>query len=779
MLAIRSMPILPLLSLRSAVRPRFRPPPLRRARARGFHRAAGRSRKILRAVLTILMVNLCLAPDVSAQPEITDLNRPRIGLVLSGGGARGAAHIGVIKRLEELQVPIDLITGTSMGAIVGGLYAAGVPIEEIENWMQTADWHSLLSDRPDRARRSIRNKRDEYNYPRGLEFGLDGLSLRVRPTLIIGQKLIFELRKLALPAIDITDFDDLPIPFRAVATDILTGDSVVLDRGSLPEAIRASMAIPGLFAPIKRDGQVLVDGFLTNNLPIDLAQNMGADIIIAVNVKSPLEAESALNSPVAYSAQMLNVMGLAQDRRQINLLSPDDVYIHVLMPGQKPGDFPRAPENIEPGYAAARDHDEQLTALGVSAPEYSAWREQRDQLLINGNPLTIDEVRVAGNSRTSERGIQRRLGFRRGEVLSMPELERGLERIYDVGSFELVDFALLPTNLPDHRILELQPEDKAWGPDYLKFGLGLESDLDSDSSFNVLLNYRMTQLNRLGAEFTMEAELGEGQGYGLEFYQPLDTLGRLFVAPIARYDRQTLPAMGNVSIRNASYGSHLGMNFGPHAAVIATATRHNGKINGLFPTPVTIDSDVLSLEFIWDTIDNIYFPKSGVSFDLVVEQSRAKLNGVAAGSDSETFRGQLVWPLTRGNSTLLTYIDVSGRLDNRTGAVFSTSGLSLGGLFNLSGVPTDSIDGDSAVIGRLIYYHHLAEFSPLLGEGVYLGGSLEAGNAWEGNRYHLDDLVYAGSVFLGIDTLVGPLYFAYGHADGFDNSLYFYLGQTF
>jgi NTE family protein len=727
----------------------------------------------LLVIATALLGPATATADPPAPPD-----RPKVALVLSGGGARGAAHIGIIKRFEELHIPIDIITGTSMGAIVGGIYAAGVPISEVEDWMRTTDWASLLNDRPDRAQRSIRNKNDDYNYPRGLEFGLNGSRLKLPPTLVTGQKFIFELRQLTLPALDITDFDQLPIPFRAIATDILTGDSIVLDRGSLPEAIRASMAIPGLFAPVKRDGMVLVDGFLRNNLPIDIAQQMGADIIIAVNVKAALVSEDELRSPVAYSTQMLNVMGLAQDKHQISLLHENDIYIYILMPGQKPGDFPSAPDNIAAGYTAAREHDARLAALSLSPADYLAWNENR--LAPSPAHLVIEDIQMAGNSRVSSRSLHRKLGLAPGEPLSLPRLQQGLGQIYDTGEFELVDFNLLPTADPDRRILELQPNDKTWGPNYLRFGLVLASDLESVSSFNILTDYRMTQLNDLGAEFTFEANVGDGQYYGAEFYQPLDYASRFFVAPTIGYDHQTsLESNQNLSISGFSYGSLLGLNLGPQALLSVSISHHDTNISGFLPQSISYTEDILSLEFSWDTIDNIYFPKYGLSLNLGVNQNKGTFSDGLGDIVNKNFTAQVLWPLTYGTSTLLTYIDIAGPINENRASQITHTGLTLGGLFNLSGVPLDSISGDTAMIGRLVYYHHFAKFSPLIGEGVYLGGSLEAGNAWTDGSYDLSDLIYAGSVFIGLDTFVGPLYIAYGRANTNEGSMYFYLGQTF
>ena len=270
-----------------------------------------RNRHFIRQLGICLAVAACMLQEAGAQAvdaEDDATPRPRIGLVLGGGGARGAAHIGVLKELERLRIPVDAIAGTSMGAIVGGLYATGVNAEDLEELVSSLDWNAALSDTAAREDMSFRRKQDEREFPINFELGLRGTDLVLPKGVIQGQELDLLLRKLTLHASHITDFDNFPIPFRAIASDIVAGEAVVMDSGDLAMAIRASMSVPGVFAPARIDGRLLVDGGLIGNLPIDVMKEMGVDIIIAVDVEFPLYKSEELKSVLTISEQMLTIL---------------------------------------------------------------------------------------------------------------------------------------------------------------------------------------------------------------------------------------------------------------------------------------------------------------------------------------------------------------------------------------------------------------------------------------------------------------------------------------
>jgi len=257
----------------------------------------GRRHRAVPALIALLMAMPAWAAD-----------RPKIGLALGGGGARGCAHVGVLRVLDKMHIPIDYIAGTSMGAVVGGLYASGLSVDEIERALVTTDWNDALADRTRYRELTFRRKDDENRYLTSFDAGLHGIRLALPSGLRSAQKLRFLLQSYLIPVAGVHDFSKLPIPFKAVASDIETGDAVVLDHGDLAAAIRASMSIPGVFSPMEMDGHLLVDGGITDNIPVDVARGMGADIVIAVDVGSPLLKREQLGSMVAVTNQVLTIL---------------------------------------------------------------------------------------------------------------------------------------------------------------------------------------------------------------------------------------------------------------------------------------------------------------------------------------------------------------------------------------------------------------------------------------------------------------------------------------
>src|SRR5678815_4756903 len=299
-----------------------------------------------------------------AQSGVGSKATPRIGLVLSGGGARGLAHVGVLKVLEELRVPVHCVTGTSMGAIVGGAYAAGATASELEQFVRKADWDDVFRDSPPRTEISTRRKIDDYKTLFAPEYGVTPSSLFLPKGLIAGVSIEGFFRQLTQQVVEVGDFDRLPIPFRAVAADIETGEAVVLSRGSLSRAMRASMSVPGAIAPVEIDGRLLVDGGIANNLPIDEARKLCGDVIIAVNISTPALKRDEISSALTVGTQLINFLGKANVERQLASLGQRDVLIAPELGDISAGSFERAADAIRIGEAQAR-------ALADSLRRYS------------------------------------------------------------------------------------------------------------------------------------------------------------------------------------------------------------------------------------------------------------------------------------------------------------------------------------------------------------------------------------------------------------------------
>ena len=320
----------------------------------------------------LLIAALCAAAATPARAQF--LPRPKICLVLSGGGARGVAHVGVIKVLEEQRIPIDCIVGTSMGSIVGGAYASGLSPELMESQIRAVDWDRVLADNPPRPARSIYTKQQERLHIGSPEVGFSHGKVELPRGAIVGHQLELFLQGLIGVDLEYDSFDHLPIPFRAIATDIGNGQMVVLDKGSLAMSMRASMSVPGVFAPQKLDGRLLVDGGLVRNLGVDVARGMGADIVIAVNLGSGLLKPDEVQSIFSVAEQTLAILTEQNVQRSLAELKPTNILIEPALGDFSSSDFKNSMSTIPIGEAAARTQIARLQALSLDPEAYRQWQ---------------------------------------------------------------------------------------------------------------------------------------------------------------------------------------------------------------------------------------------------------------------------------------------------------------------------------------------------------------------------------------------------------------------
>lgn len=409
--------------------------------------------------------------------------RPKIGLALSGGGARGAAHVGVLKVIEELQIPIDYIAGTSMGAVIGGLYASGMNSDEIEHQLNTIDWTTVFDDKPARPERSQRRKNDDRLYLVDGKIGINDAGLNLPKSAVEGQKFNLILKSLTLPVTNVNNFDDLPIPFRAVAMDIATGDEVVLGEGDLATAMHASMAIPAIFSPIKLDGKILVDGGAANNLPISVVRNMGADVVIAIDISTPLLEQEDLDRPLAVIAQLTGLLTRRNVESQLETLTEDDVLIIPSLESVGSMSFDRVIEAVQQGEQAATKQQVRLSTLSLGNKQYES--HVKTQKPSTWQHPTVEFVRITNNSQLSDEVIQRHLDINVGEPLDIKNIEKGIETVYGLDIFESVRYDLVTEN--GETGVMVSAKEKSWGTDSLQTGLELASDTDGDSSLILLL----------------------------------------------------------------------------------------------------------------------------------------------------------------------------------------------------------------------------------------------------------------------------------------------------
>ncbi|MGH8135816.1 MAG: patatin-like phospholipase family protein, partial [Steroidobacteraceae bacterium] len=518
----------------------------------------------MRCPITLTLCFLIAAPALAqAAPAEAAPTRPRIGLVLSGGGARGLAHVGVLKVLDELHVPVDAIAGTSMGAVIGGLYASGMTAAEVESLVKSVDWNEAFDDRPPRADLSFRRKLDDRDYLVRFPLGLKAGKFRVPRGLIQGQKLTQILRRETISIAGIDDFDRLPTRFRAVATDLETGDRRVLASGDLTEALRASMSAPGVFAPVELNGRLLVDGGLVENLPVDVAREMGVDIVIAVDVGFQPVGRRELNSALAVSNQMLTIMMQRETDRQRALLVDGDVLIEPALGTMPSLDFTAVDQTVRHGIEGARGQSVRLAELGVGEMEWQNYVAAR--AAGESAPPQIQFVRVDEKSRRYRERLEAELAPVVGTTLDPAAMERRLSHLYGDDIFESLDYKIVREHETEG--IEVSARRKSWGPNYVRFGFELRDDFEGSNSFSAGLRTQVTEVNKYGAEWQTDLRIGENPRFSSEFYQPIGYAWDWFVAPRILVERRNFDfiadgePLATYRVRNKEAGLDIGREF--------------------------------------------------------------------------------------------------------------------------------------------------------------------------------------------------------------------------
>jgi NTE family protein len=712
--------------------------------------------------------------------------RPKIGLVLSGGGARGITHIGVLKVLDELRIPVDFLAATSMGSIVGGLYASGMPPARMEEIVTSVDWTTLFSDTPPRKELSFRDKQRDTQFPLPLEIGFRDGEFRGFQGAISGGNLELFLHNLTSKADGVKSFDKLPIPFRAVSTDMVSGRPYVFETGPLYEAMRASMSIPGVFSPAEVRGRILGDGGLVDNLPIDVVRKMGADIVIAVNIGTPLSSREQLSSVVGLTSQMINILTEQNVRQQLATLRPGDVLISPDLGALSAIDFTSGKEFIAQGEAAARSAVVQLSALAAPAEAYAEYKAAQPKLA-DSPPPVIGFVRVEGTEYANPKALDAKLDVPLGQPLDTAALETGISRLFGTGEYERIDYRTIDDKGQPGLVIDVH--EKSMGPNYLRFGLSYQTDFQGESTFALLVGHRRVWVNSLGAEWQNEIELGRIARAATEFYQPFDIERSGFasihgsVSNAPRYVFSGSQRVAEYAVQSNNAGVDVGMplsNVG-EIRIGPTYTYYKGSPTVAVPDFATARQTDAGVRVLarWDTLDNAFFPRRGLraAFEGFYGQRTQRLGD----SPEEVSKRLARADLTANAGFAFTddsFMNVAGHFGalNRDDPSLVNPFL-LGGFLNLSGLRNGELAGSYLGFGRAVYYYRLARV-PFIGGSIYAGGSLEAGNVWQQrSNVGVDDLVKAGSVFFAADTFIGPFYFAYGRATGGASSFYVYLGR--
>jgi NTE family protein len=726
------------------------------------------SMKTLIQKLLILMLS-------AASMAVFALDRPRVGLVLSGGGARGAAHVGVLKVLEEMHIPVDVIAGTSMGSIVGGLYASGLSPAEIEQMMITMDWAYVLEDDQSRGDLSINRKRREDTFSVAISPGFSDGRVKLPPGVIQGQKIDLILQNFTTHVAHINEFDDLPIPFRAVATNIVNGEMVVLSSGNLGRAMRASMSVPSIFAPARIDGKILVDGGIVNNLPIDIARQMGADVLIVVDIGTPLRSEDQINNLLSVTDQLMGLLTNENVIESLASISDEDVLISPDMGEITTTSFDKAEEAIPIGEQAARASFDKLNGLAMSDQDYADYQASIDKVELGDR--TVKSINLDNGSRLADEVLRHRIDVKTGEPLSLDQLERDLGQIHGLGTFSRVGYDLRQQQ--DGVDVDVFATPKSWGPNYLHFGLSMDGDMDGENGTNLLVGYTRTEMNKWAGEWTSLVQVGEEPKIATYFHQPLGYNLNYFIRPLLGTKKTNIGVFTDgdkfAEYRLEEHVAELlvGREFA-HSAVLALGiNRINGEAEVLIGDPsldeAKYDDGGIIIKSSYDTRDDIDFPSSG----MIARASYYKAHD-SLGADEEFDQWRLRYSGFKsfGNNTVALGVTLGGTED---GTASLSRRFLMGGFLNLSGLKRNEISGEYAGLARVVYYRKFdkVKFLP-----AYVGGSLEYGGAWlDKDDINADNSLLAGSVFLGLDSPLGPVLVGWGNTQGGHNTFFTKIGR--
>lgn len=738
---------------------------------------------------TLATVCSLSAPAVAAQPETPASphpSRPRIGLVLGGGGARGLAHVGVIEQLERMRVPIDCIAGTSAGALIGGIYASGMPVPEIVRRLEDADWDKLIGGVPDRRNLPYLRKRDDYQNLAAVTFGLDADGLKVPRSVVSSQFIDRFLREMTRD-IYRESFNQLPIPFEAVATDLEKGDMKVFKGGDLAIALRASMAVPGVFDVVNEDGRLLVDGMFVRNLPVENLKektpgSCGADVVIVVDVGTPMLKPDEIRTFLDVAAQAMNIATGRNVLEQRKLIGPNDVLIEPNLDGFSPASFTSVKEIIERGREAMKPIEAKFAGLALDDQQYRAWladiasrsidtQKPYDKLTVAPTrfvPQEKVEVTIAGDVQPATQG----------------QLLERFDAVYNTGDFDSINYHLNQEG--GQRVATVTPLERSVGPNYLRMGIDFKLDTYRTAEISFLGNFQMTWLNRWGAQWRNDLRLGATSSLRSEFYQPLPDSAAFFVGGVSA-ESSSLPlfdADGNrlfeigVDQRGLELGGGYGLGRYGEFRLTAISRHVKGQVltgGAGISTDASARLNGGRALLVIDQLDNPKWPRHG--YFLRTDYATGRVKNVNDPAHLLELDADAVGTL--GTFTIRGTARMRGSLDQKLATV--PLPYQLGGFLQVSGMQTDELTGARTALGRMMVYKQISTLLPQLGSGTYIGGSLEAGKVW--NQIFTGTntkLIPAGSAYLGVDTLLGPLYLGVGWADynGGKWAGYLYLGYT-
>lgn len=706
-------------------------------------------------------------------------NRPRVGLVLGGGGARGIAHIAVLRKLEQLHVPVDCIAGTSMGALVGALYASGMSVDDIEKLVLSLDWDRLFNDALDRRDRSYRRKTDDVLVVSSPGIGVSSKGIAIAGGLLAGERILLLFEKMVEPVGTIENFDDLPIPYRAVAADINTGEALVIGSGDLALAMRASMSIPGVFPPVRIGEHVVVDGGVARNIPVDVARKMGADIIIAVDVGTPLGKVTPQSNVLAITGQVTGLLTVRNTREQLATLTERDVLVSPPL-GDKVGtsSFTKGKEALAIGEEGAATAAPALARLAITDAGYEqnvAMRQGRQS-----PPPVVQFVRLDNHSRYRDSFLTSRIDIPVGQPFDATRAENSLYRVFGLNTLSQVTYELVKENGQDGVIVHVN--EKLQGPNYLEAGLSSSGDFNGRFDLSLRLGILRSPVNDTGGEVRVLASLGDETGLLTEYYQPLGKTGKYFFAGRADYLSYQINSFDSRGHKTAEYdarkagiGLGFGREFGNYGALTVGIRRDAGDVRIHIGDPdqprTHFQSGEVFVEGTIDRLDSLYFPRDGYFLRTRYTWSR---DALGADTEFEQLDFDGIDAFLFGKHS----VQVGLRYHVTTQGVAPLQSVyRVGGYSRLVGFQPNELTGQDYGVFAVGYSYRIGR---LLNQDALVGTMLEYGNAWQSrSQMGWGNSLLNGSIYVGLNSWIGPILFGVGGRQGGDYNVFLEVGHRF
>ncbi|MDD3775348.1 MAG: patatin-like phospholipase family protein [Sulfurovaceae bacterium] len=736
--------------------------------------------KYLSSIIFTIIIGIAFASS-----NIKTSKHPKICLVLSGGGARGLAHLGVLRALEERHIKPDCIVGTSAGALIGGLYATGMPIDEIAKRIEDMNFNKILYDKPNRKERSQYQRDLEYNSNNIFNINLTKNGTVELPESIISSMRLDESLRILFEKypFDI-NFDQLPIKFRAVATDLATGKKVVLSRGKLAQVSRASMAIPAVFSPVKLDGKLLTDGMLSSNLPIEVAKEMKADHIIAVNVSTGILPEDKIKNMVNVSEQILNFLVQENVDRNLKTLNSQDIYIFVDAKDVKNLEFDKIDETIQYGYETIQNNPTLKNKISdiARATKHRNLQSSKNKIYIE--PMSIiKNIQIKTNNDLYINTLTNTISTKKGDLFSINSINKDITKILDTNRVKSATYDVIREK--DGYDLIYNVEFKNHSNNTFHLGLEIASDSIINHNIAFYLSHENPWINKWGGEWRNYMTFSSSSIFISEFNQPLPGMPNWFIRPeialeygknYAYIDGESKVA-SDFKINRQSLKLDIGKNISNIGEWSVGASFKRNDLNGnlLNPSlPIPDETNnyfTLNADITFDQLNDIYIPTDGYFLHLYTNVTPYKENGILRAQG-----GLLgIYALQIDDQSLEFRFEAGGYHSNDS---LYLSPFKLGGYHHLSGYEKDQFIGNYLLFGSATY-RYMTPFT-LLGKPLMIGVSAEAGDVWDrfkdvGN----DNIKYASSIFGAIQTPIGPAQLGFGINEEGNGNIYFFLGKTF